>query len=196
VAKAARRPKRKYVSFEEHINLLTNGDHHSSSETDKELNALGVKTPGAVLIEAVVDSGAADSVAKKGTFGGKILPSPMSKAGKKYTGPDGTTIPNEGEMAVHFMSDEGHKCGMKWQIANVERPLIAVSHLSSAGNEVSFNKTGGKIVNLNTGKTISFQRKGGVYVLRMWVPGSAEPSVAKAAAVPSSKPFRRPASSR
>jgi hypothetical protein len=134
----------------------------------------------------VVDSGAADSVAKAGTFRGKVLPSTMSKAGRKYRGPDGTQIPNQGQQDVQFISDEGHKCGMTWQIANVERPLIAVSHLSAAGNEVTFSKTGGKIVNITSGKVINFQRKGGVYILRMWVPGpqGASPS----------KPFARPAS--
>jgi hypothetical protein len=186
-----RRHKRKYVRFQDSVNLLTNGCDMSSKD-DVGLNALGVQTPGAILIEAVVDSGAADSVAKAGTFSGKVMPSPMSRAGKKYRGPDGTNIPNEGELAVHFVSDEGHKCGLKWQIANVERPLIAVSHLSSAGNDVTFSKTGGKIINSVTGKIIVFQRKGGVYVLRVWVPGPKSPSVGKPAGAPPNKPFQRP----
>ena len=161
-------------------------EENKSIGDNMELNALGTKTPGAVLIVAVVDSGAADSVAKAGTSKGKVLPSTMSKAGRKYRGPDGTQIPNEGQQDVQFISDEGHKCGMTWQIANVERPLIAVSHLSAAGNEVTFSKTGGKIVNNTTGKVINFQRKGGVYILRMWVPGQQGASP--------DKPFARPAS--
>ncbi len=137
-----------------------------------------MKTPGAVLIEAVVDSGAAEPEAKAGTFAGKVAPSTMSKSGRKYRGPDGTRIPNEGQQEVQFTSDEGHRCGMTWQIADVERPLIAVSH---------FTKTGGEIVNIASGKKIKIQRKGGVYVLRMWVPGPATPSKAS--------PFARLASS-
>ena len=140
------------------------------------LNALGVQTPGAVLVEAVVDSGAADPVARAGTFPGKVAPSTMSKTGRKYRGPDGTRIVNEGQQSVQFTSDEGHRCGMTWQIADVERPLIAVSHLSAAGNKVVFTKTGGELVNIASGKTIRIQRKGGVYVLRMWVPGPTAPS--------------------
>ena len=158
-----------------------------SQSDDTSPNALGVKTPGALLIEAVVDSGAADPVARSGTFSGKVSPSAMSKSGRKYRGPDGTRIPNEGQQEVQFTSDEGHRCGMTWQIADVERPLIAVSHLSAAGNNVIFTKTGGEIVNIASGKKIKIQRKGGVYVLRMWVP----------APTPVSKPstFARPASS-
>ena len=185
---AQTRTRRKYVHF--NLNLLQD-EESKDDEEDRTLNALGERTPGAVLVEAVVDSGAADPVAKAGTFQGKVAPSPMSAAGRRYRGPDGTRILNEGQQAVHFVSDEGHKCGMTWQIANVERPLIAVSHLSAAGNEVTFTKTGGKIVNNLTGKTISIQKKGGVYVLRMWVPGPEIPAMSGNAP---SKPFARPAS--
>ena len=194
--KNAGKQKRKYVRFDTTVILLTDDrEENKSAGEDLALNALGVKTSGAILIEAVVDSGAADSVARAGTFSGRVAPSTMSKAGRKYRGPDGSRIPNEGQQEVHFVSDEGHKCGMTWQIANVERPLVAVSHLSAAGNEVSFSKTGGKIVNTSSGKTIRFQRKGGVYVLRMWVPGPKSSSAGKPARTPPSKPFTRPASS-
>jgi hypothetical protein len=171
------RPKRKFRP----LNLC---DYEHGPEEEPSLNALGKKTPGAILIEAVVDSGAADPVARAGTFAGKVTASPMSKAGQKYRGPDGTRIPNSGQQKVSFTSDEGHKCGMTWQIADVERPLIAVSHLSAAGNKVIFSKTGGEVVNTATGKRIAFQKKGGVYVLRMWIPGPKESSPT---------PFPRPA---
>ena len=183
-----RNVRRKYLRFEGSVDLLQADRMDDEGDTDDlALNALGVKTPGAVLIEAVVDSGAADPVAKAGTFAGKVTPSSMSKAGRKYRGPDGTRIPNEGQQEVQFTSDEGHKCGMTWQIADVERPLIAVSHLSAAGNKVIFTKAGGEIVNIASGKKIKIQRKGGVYVLRMWVPGPTTPSKAST--------FARPASS-
>ena len=55
------------------------------------------------------------------------------------------------------------------QVADVERPLIAVSHLSEAGNVVTLGKEGGTIVNAKTGRKIHLQRKGNLYVLRMWV---------------------------
>jgi hypothetical protein len=190
-----RRKKRKYVRFDMTVDLLTDDRaDFKAAVGDQTLNALGTKTPGAVLIEAVVDSGAADPVARAGTFAGKTMPSVMSKAGRKYRGPDGTCIPNEGQQQVQFASDEGHQCGMTWQIADVERPLLAVSHLSAAGNKVVFGKAGGEIINIATGKKIAFQRRGGVYVLRMWVPGPNSPIVVKTAGTPAA-PFRRPVSS-
>jgi hypothetical protein len=39
-------------------------------------------------------------------------------------------------------------------------------------------------VNVSTGKKIKIQRKGGVYVLRMWVPGPTAPSKASTFARP------------
>ena len=47
--------------------------------------------------------------------------------------------------------------------------LIAVSHLSEAGNDVHLNKRGGMIINKKTGKKIAIHRRGNLYVLRMWV---------------------------
>jgi hypothetical protein len=81
----------RFERFEGSVDLLQadRGDDEQE-ENDMALNALGVQEPGAVLIEAVVDSGAADPVAKAGTFAGKVVPSTMSKSGRKYRGPDGT----------------------------------------------------------------------------------------------------------
>ena len=143
---------------------------HGSSE----LNALGTPTPGARLVEAVVDSGAVNSVTPPGVFDTKMQPSEMSKAGRKYRGPDGSRIPNFGQQEVEFATAEGHKCGLTMQVADVERPLIAVSHLSESGNDVILGKKGGKIVNTKTKRTIAVERKGNLYVLRMWVKAKEE----------------------
>ena len=150
-------------------------------EEDMSINALGSPAEGATLVEAVLDSGAVDSVANDKVFKGAIKPSKMSKEGKKYRGPDGSRIPNLGQKNVVFASDEGHKCGLTFQIADVERPLIAASHLTEAGNKVSLWKTGGEVMNIATGKKIKVQRRGGIYVLRMWIPPEAKSNAASAA---------------
>ena len=56
---------------------------------------------------------------------------------------------------------------MPLQVAEVERPLISVAQLTSAGNSVVLSDTGGQIVNAATGKTIELVRRGGVYLLLM-----------------------------
>ena len=126
----------------------------------------GTRTAGQ-MIEAVVDSGAEESVAPPGLFPGVVTSSPMSRAGRKYRAANGTRIQNLGQTSVSFKTPEGHHCGMPFQIAEVERPLIAVSQLAAAGNRVELGKDGGKIVSLTTGKVIHLLRKGGVYVLQM-----------------------------
>ena len=51
----------------------------------------------------------------------------------------------------------------------VTRPILAVSRLTEKGNDVSFFRTYGRIVNTKTKKAIRFYRKGGVYVLGLWI---------------------------
>ena len=63
----------------------------------------------------------------------------------------------------------GHRCGIPFQVADVERPLIVVSQLAAAGNKVVLGHKGGYILNDATKKTIKLLRKGGVYILRMWI---------------------------
>ena len=70
---------------------------------------------------------------------------------------------------------------MAFQVANVKRPLLAVSTLTRTGNDVAFTAGGGVITNRRTGRTISFVRKGGVYVLEVMV----APPPSKTAAGPS-----------
>ena len=119
------------------------------------------------VLEAVIDSGAEESVAPPGFFTADVVPSPMSKAGGRYRAANGTRIKNLGQQRVSFNTAEGHLCTLPFQVAEVERPLIRVAHRASAGNRVILNDTGGQIVNATTGKTIELVRRGGVYLLLM-----------------------------
>jgi hypothetical protein len=142
------------------------------SQPPKTVDALGKQEAGSKLVEAVVDSGAADSVVPPGMFAGKVVPSEMSKSGRRYSGPNGSPIDNLGEVAASFRVDEGFKCGLRMQVANVQRPLIAASQLSAGGNRVVLEEHGGSITNVKTGRQIKIHRKGGVYVLNMWISSS------------------------
>ena len=55
------------------------------------------------------------------------------------------------------------------QVADIERPLIAASQLAAAGNRVTFKAQGGEIEHINSGRKMMLVKKGGIYVLRMWV---------------------------
>jgi len=127
------------------------------------------------VIEVVVDSGAVQSVAPPDLFPGRVEPSAMSKAGKTFRAANGSRIRNLGQVRVSFVSDEGHRCSLPFQVAEVEHALLSVSHLAQAGNRVELHDSGGRIVNTTTGKTMKLTRRGGVYVLRLRVSGFPRP---------------------
>ena len=140
---------------------------------------------GYTRLEVTVDSGAAASVIPEKLLPGHaIRPSEGSKAGVHYLAADGGRIPNLGEVGVAFLTKEQHRCRMAFQVANVKRPLLAVSTLTRTGNDVAFTAGGGTITNRKTGRNISFSRKGGVYVLEVMVappPGRPGPANSLAA---------------
>ena len=76
-----------------------------------------------------------------------------------------------GQLRVDFRSKEGHKCGMPFQVAAVERPLVAVSQLAAAGNTVTLHRDHGVIKHGASGREIRLQRIGGIYIFKIWVSG-------------------------
>jgi hypothetical protein len=127
------------------------------------------------IVEAVVDSGAEESVAPPGCFPGVVGPSRMSRAGGKYRAANGARIPNLGQVKVPFMNEEGDKCGIMFQVAEVERPLISATQLAASGNAVIIDGKGARIVNMKTKKVMKLVKRGGVYVLRMRVKADPAP---------------------
>ena len=115
----------------------------------------------------MVDLGVEESVAPPNAFPDEIHASAMSIAAH------GTRIPNLGQQKVPFRNDEGHMYGMGFQIADVERLLLAASQLAAAGDRATFKAQGGEIVNIKTGRKMTPMRRGRVYVLRKWVAARA-----------------------
>ena len=74
-----------------------------------------------------------------------------------------------GELDVQRFTHEGDAAEVLFQLADIERPLIAVSSLAKAGNVVELHEEGGNITH-HSGKVTKLERRGGTYVLRMWVP--------------------------
>jgi len=119
------------------------------------------------IVEAVVDSGAEESVAPVGLFAATVVPSPMSRAGARYRAANGSRIRNVGQQKAAFSTTEGHHCSMPFQVAEVERPLISVTQLTAAGHRVVVGPAGGQIVHVASGRTIDLVKRGGVYLLLM-----------------------------
>jgi hypothetical protein len=119
-------------------------------------------------IDFTVDSGAADTVADKCIAPEcPVVPSAGSMKGVKYVAAAGKVISNEGEKNVTTQTAEGHVCGIKIQIAQVNKALLSVSKICDAGHEVIFTQAGGRIVHQETGQVMNFRRVDGVYRLRV-----------------------------
>ena len=132
------------------------------------------------VVKALVDSGAEDTVAPPGAFPGEVVPSSMSRAGQKYRAANGSPIENMGQVMALFGDALGRKCGLPFQVAAVERPLVSVTRLVDAGHDVTFTKKGGEIHHLASGRRIPLHREKGVYILEMRVPRRPAPAVAEA----------------
>ena len=86
-------------------------------------------------------------------------------------------IPNQGEMVLDFITKERHRGHIAFQVADVKRPLLAVSTLARSGNDVVFTEGGGAIVHRKTGCKTSFVKKDGIYVLEILVaPAASAPA--------------------
>ena len=126
--------------------------------------------PGHRVVRAVIDSGAEDTVAPPNVLPGTVQPSPMSKAGLTYRSASGEPIKNLGQTTVQFEDGRQRRCGMHFQVAEVDRPLISVVRLVDAGNRVVFGPTGGFIAHVATGRRVQLVRDGNVYTLDMHLP--------------------------
>ena len=99
--------------------------------------------------------------------------SPGSKRGLVYNAAAKGTKPltNDGQKFLMMMSDEG-KLATCWQTVEVARPLLSVRQITRQGNRVTFGRSGGEIVNLQTGKVTTFGMEGNIYVMDLWIPPS------------------------
>ena len=130
-----------------------------------------------------MDSGASESVAHPSMCPQyEVKPSEGSMAGLKYVSASGDVIANLGEQMLDVETDDGMATMIRYQSADVSRPLNSVSEICDAGGDdgqyVVFSKYGGVIMNLSTGRRTAFDRVDGIYELGLWVrPPSDEVSV-------------------
>ena len=143
----------------------------------KELNpmiATKADAQGWIQIKGVMDSGASESVAPPTMCPHyDVVPSEGSMCGQEYMSASNDTIRNLGEQVLDVVSNEGVESKVKYQIADVSRPLNSITEICDAGGQqgqvVIFGRNGGAVVNLETGNQTPFQREDGVYVMSTWV---------------------------
>ena len=87
-----------------------------------------------------MDSGAHHNVMPRRMARGRIFPSEGSRRGMRYTAANKGTIPNEGETNFEFVTTEGINQSWKFQIAEVNKALGAVSDRVDNAFRVVFDK--------------------------------------------------------
>ena len=144
---------------------------------EKTLNPMvGTMDDGWMKVVGVMDSGASESVAPPGMAPHyPVTPSPGSLAGQQYQAANaaGDPIDNLGEKVLDIVMEDGRESTIKYQVADVHRPLNSISEICDAGGEngqlVVFGRGGGAILNLETGVQTPFNREDGVYTMGVWV---------------------------
>ena len=97
----------------------------------------------------------------------EVKPSKGSRGGVKYVTANGSLMNNKGEKDVKVRTKEGHKCVMKMQVTDVQKPLMSVSRICDAGHHVVFLRDGGYIEHEKTGQRTEFARVDNVYCLNV-----------------------------
>ena len=119
------------------------------------------------FITAVVDSGSVRPVIPPDVLPEiKVQPTEESKSGHSFRGAkkNGTPIRNLGEQVVLGITAEGQRRKMRWTVSDVRKPLISVTKLEEAGNEIVLGKRP-RIVHLKTGQATNLKKQSGVYTL-------------------------------
>ena len=118
----------------------------------------------------MVDSGAAASVIPERLLDGfTVRKGEAARNDVHYMVADGAKVPNLGEVEVQVVTREKTRGTILFQVADIQKPILAVSALTAQGNAVAFTETGGTIRNLKTGRVMRFRKVRGVYVLRLLV---------------------------
>ena len=119
-----------------------------------------------------LDSGAGDNVIPKRMINrARIRPSAGSKRGLHYIAANNGRMPNEGEVDIDFETTEGFEDMLTFQVADVNKPLAAVSDRVDNGCRVVFDKdlvTGqdlSYVYNKKTKKVMKLRREKNVWVI-------------------------------
>ena len=120
-----------------------------------------------------VDSGAADSVYPRSWVrSALIMISQGMRMGLHYVAAGGARIPNQGEISLKFWTKEGVMACLMFQVADINKPLGSVSHMTDNDYCVVFNKHEGVdvsyVLHKPTDTIMRLRRERGIYILDAW----------------------------
>ena len=125
------------------------------------------------LLEATVDSGAADTVGPKALAEWiAIQETEASKTGLQYNAAEGSIIKKLGEKELSVVNENGIPGRITVQIGDkINKLLAAVSKIGHAGNKVTFFDDDGchRIVNKRSGVETRMREVNGTFKMDLWV---------------------------
>ena len=89
---------------------------------------------------------------------------------RSYKLADGSTIPHKGHKQFLGVTNEGWSRKMKASVTDVDRPLLSVAQVVQHGGRVVFDKNGSYIDGPKCQQRIHLEQKGGLYLMKMWIP--------------------------
>ena len=126
-------------------------------------------TGGWVEVMMAVDSGATETVMNEDHLDVvETVEGRACKRGVKYEVANGVRIDNLGEKKFTGVTAEGAKRQIVAQICDVNKALLSVRKVVSAGNRVVFDDVS-FIEDKDTKERIYMEDQGGMYVLKLWV---------------------------
>ena len=79
---------------------------------------------------------------------------------------NGSEMAHYGEKHITIRGPDGEPLGLRFQVTDVRKPLLAVRRLVECGNEIMFGADDSHIKNTLSGKKIPLIKKGGSWVIR------------------------------
>ena len=105
--------------------------------------------------------------------------SPGSIAGHIYVAASSTRLANLGQFLLKFWTKDGVKAEIMFQVADINKPLCSVSHLTDMGYCVVFNRHLGKdvsyIMHKETKQFWRMKRERGVFILDAYLTEGIDP---------------------
>ena len=118
-----------------------------------------------VEFEVALDSGCTDHVCDpEDTPGYLIEQSSGGKRGQHFIFGNGERIKNQGQLRLNLQHEADgaiNNIDSTFQAAKVSRPLMSVGRICDAGMDVTFTKTGAKILSPEGQVLCTFERQGG-----------------------------------
>ena len=121
-------------------------------------------------VEMTIDSGAAETVSAPDMAEAYLLrEAEASKNGSHWIYASGHPIMNHGERHVILGTQIGSIKAMKFQVADVTKPLASVMRICNAGHRVVFDAEGSYIEDKQNGSKEWLRESNGQYVLDTWI---------------------------